>query len=191
MLSLIKTDQYTDLAIGQIHTRELDEGRYLCSMSTMYRIAKDTGQGRERRRPATHPAKEKPELLADQPSQVWSFARSHSRPRVSNDNTYSEAQFRTFTYLPDFPGHFGSLQHAKQFLTEFFYQLRSSSFRHRMAYSVIGPFRYIGGDRRGASADADGGVLRQPRSLRARRTPPTAHQARPGMDQPAAAATSN
>jgi putative transposase len=48
--------------------------------------------------------------------------RTHSRPRVSNDNPYSEAQYRTLKYLPDFPDHFNSLSHAKQFLAEFFYQ---------------------------------------------------------------------
>ena len=48
--------------------------------------------------------------------------RTHSRPRVSNDNPYSEAQYRTLKYLPDFPDHFTSLSHAKQFLVEFFYQ---------------------------------------------------------------------
>ena len=48
--------------------------------------------------------------------------RTHSRPRVSNDNPYSESQYRTLNYLPDFPANFNSLTHAKQFRTEFFYQ---------------------------------------------------------------------
>jgi putative transposase len=51
----------------------LDEGRYWCSMSSMYRIARAAGQTRERRRQATHPARVKPELVADGPSQVWSW----------------------------------------------------------------------------------------------------------------------
>jgi len=38
--------------------------------------------------------------------------RSHSRPRTSNDNPYSEAQFRTLKYVPDFPERFGSLADA-------------------------------------------------------------------------------
>jgi putative transposase len=38
---------------------------------------------------------------------------SHSRPRVSNDNPFSEAQFRTFKYRPEFPDRFGSLEHAR------------------------------------------------------------------------------
>jgi putative transposase len=38
---------------------------------------------------------------------------SHSRPRVSNDNPFSEAQFRTFKYRPEFPDRFGSIEHAR------------------------------------------------------------------------------
>jgi len=71
VLTLINTQAYADLAIGQIWARELDEGRYWCSASTMYRVARAAGQSRERRRLASHPAKVKPELLADGPSQVW------------------------------------------------------------------------------------------------------------------------
>ena len=73
VLALINTAGYADLSIGQIWARELDEGRYLCSASSMYRIARQAGQTRERRRQATHPAKVKPELLADGPSQVWTW----------------------------------------------------------------------------------------------------------------------
>ena len=43
-----------------------------------------------------------------------SIAASHSRPRVSNDNPFSEAQFRTFKYRPEFPDRFGSLEHARR-----------------------------------------------------------------------------
>ena len=41
------------------------------------------------------------------------IAASHARPRVSNDNPFSEAQFRTFTYRPEFPKRFGALEHAR------------------------------------------------------------------------------
>jgi putative transposase len=41
------------------------------------------------------------------------IAASHSRPRVSNDNPFSEAQFRTFKYRPEFPARFGSIQDAR------------------------------------------------------------------------------
>jgi transposase InsO family protein len=209
VLTLINTERNADLSIGQIWVRELDAGNYLCSKSSMYRIARHAGQTRERRRQATHPATVKPELLADGPSQVWTWditklrgpakavfyqlyvlidifsrftpswivspvedsqlatdfideaierngavphtvhadrgtsmtskpvsalltdlgvTRSHSRPRVSNDNPFSEAQFKTLKYLPDFPDHFTSLAHARQFCATFFQEY---NFTHR------------------------------------------------------------
>jgi putative transposase len=42
-----------------------------------------------------------------------SIDASHSRPRVSNDNPFSEAQFRTFKYRPEFPDRFGSIAHGR------------------------------------------------------------------------------
>jgi len=48
------------------------------------------------------------------------IAASHSRPRVSNDNPFSEAQFRTFKYRPEFPDRFGSLEHARGVSRELF-----------------------------------------------------------------------
>ena len=47
-------------------------------------------------------------------------ARSHSRPHVSNDNPYSEAQFKTLKYAPVFPDRFGSLPDAREFCQRFF-----------------------------------------------------------------------
>jgi len=46
--------------------------------------------------------------------------KTHSRPYVSNDNPYSESQFKTLKYCPEFPGRFGSIQHARNFCVEFF-----------------------------------------------------------------------
>ena len=51
----------------------LDEGRYLCSQRTMYRLLAGNGELRERRDQLTHPAYARPELLASQPNQVWSW----------------------------------------------------------------------------------------------------------------------
>ena len=51
----------------------LDEGVYLGSISTFYRLLRQAGQSRERRRQATHPATVKPELVATEPNQVWSW----------------------------------------------------------------------------------------------------------------------
>jgi len=46
--------------------------------------------------------------------------KSHSRPHVSDDNPFSEAQFKTLKYRPDFPERFASLEHAREFLYSFF-----------------------------------------------------------------------
>jgi putative transposase len=73
VLAVLNAPGYTDLAIPQVWARELDQGRYWCSMSTMYRIARAAGQSRERRRQATHPPRVRPELVATGPSQVWSW----------------------------------------------------------------------------------------------------------------------
>jgi transposase InsO family protein len=214
VLALLASPAYTDLAIPQVWARELDEGRYWCSMSSMYRIARAAGQVRERRRQATHPPRVRPELVARGPSEVWSWditalkgptkgiwykcyvlidifsryipswlvaaaedaivakdfladavarngaephtihadrggamvskpvsellvdlgvLRSHSRPRTSNDNPYSEAQFKTMKYVPDFPDRFGSLADAREFCERFF-----PAYNHDHRHSGIG-----------------------------------------------------
>jgi putative transposase len=46
--------------------------------------------------------------------------KSHSRPRISNDNPFSESQFKTFKYQPEFPDRFGSYDEALAYCTEFF-----------------------------------------------------------------------
>jgi putative transposase len=53
-------------------------------------------------------------LLAD-----LGVAKTHSRPHVSNDNPYSEAQFKTLKYRPDFPDRFGSLHDARAYCRTF------------------------------------------------------------------------
>jgi transposase InsO family protein len=201
VLTLLNSEPYRDLAIPQVWARELDEGRCWCSESSMYRIARDAGQSRERRTQASHPPRVRPELVAHGPSEVWSWditalkgpqkgqwyklyvvldifsryvpgwlvahaedavvakdfladavarnlviphtihadrggsmtskpvsemmidlgiSRSHSRPRTSNDNPFSEAQFKTLKYVPDFPDRFGSLTDARAFCDRFF-----------------------------------------------------------------------
>jgi hypothetical protein len=55
-----------------VWARELDGGRYHCSISTLYRIARATGQVRERRQ-ASHPPRVRPELVATGPYHVWSW----------------------------------------------------------------------------------------------------------------------
>jgi putative transposase len=64
------------------------------------------------------PMRAKPlaQLLAD-----LGVTRSHSRPYTSNDNPYSEAQFKTMKYRPDYPEHFDSPEHARQWARLFFH----------------------------------------------------------------------
>ncbi|MGH3577528.1 MAG: IS3 family transposase [Mycobacterium sp.] len=202
LLAVLNSARFIDRSPAQIWATLLDEGVYLASVSTMYRLPRSHDQTRERRAQATHPAKKKPELLATGPNQVWTwditkltgpargvyydlyvildiFSRkaihhevhptetgelatafidaaittnggiapgaihadrgtsmtsqpvaallaalgidqSHSRPHVSNDNPYSEAQFKTLKYCPAFPGRFGSIQDARVFCDIFF-----------------------------------------------------------------------
>jgi putative transposase len=54
-------------------------------------------------------------LLAD-----LGVIKTHSRPHVSDDNPYSESQFRTLKYRPDFPERFGSIEHSRSFCQSFF-----------------------------------------------------------------------
>jgi putative transposase len=48
------------------------------------------------------------------------ITKSHSRPHVSDDNPYSESQFKTLKYRPDFPARFDSIEHARAFCQRFF-----------------------------------------------------------------------
>ncbi len=73
ILAVLRAPEHCDLAVAQVWARELDEGRYYCSISSMYRILRTTGEVRERRAQATHPAKVKPELVATKPNMVWSW----------------------------------------------------------------------------------------------------------------------
>src|SRR5699024_10919011 len=57
----------------------------------------------------------------------------HSRPKVSNYNPYSESNFKTPKYLPEFPERFGSLQHARHFMDEFV-----EAYNHQHRHSGIG-----------------------------------------------------
>ena len=73
VLSVLRSERFVDMAPAEIHAVLLDEGTYLCSVSTMYRLLRRHGEVRERRRQATHPARVKPELVADAPNRVWSW----------------------------------------------------------------------------------------------------------------------
>jgi putative transposase len=204
VLEILHEERFQDSAPAAIQTTLLDEGRYLCSVRTMYRILDQEGESHERRRQREHPPYQKPELLAIAPNQLWSWditklrgpvkwtyfylyvvidvfsryvvgwmvadkesaelakillkesvrkhevpegqlnihadrgrvmvskqvaflladlgvTKTHSRPYVSDDNPYSESQFRTLKYRPNFPDRFGCLQDSRAFCQEFFH----------------------------------------------------------------------
>ena len=73
VLGVLTSDRFVDKSVAQVWATLLDEGIYLCSMSTMHRILRAHAAGGERRAQATHPAKTKPELVATKPGQVWSW----------------------------------------------------------------------------------------------------------------------
>jgi putative transposase len=201
--ALLESDEFVDEAPATVYAKLLDQGIYLGSISTMYRILRAHDEVRERRRQATHPAHKKPELIASGPNEIWSWditklhgpekwtyyylyvildifsryavgwmlaraeraelakrlinetidkqgvvrdqltlhsdrgspmiakpvahlladlgvTKSHSRPHVSDDNPYSESQFRTLKYRPEFPDRFGSFEDAHAHCVRFF-----------------------------------------------------------------------
>lgn len=73
VLGVLTSQRFCDKSVAQTWAPLLDEGTYLCSMSTMHRLLRANGAAGERRRLATHPPKKKPELLATKPGQVWSW----------------------------------------------------------------------------------------------------------------------
>jgi len=73
VLDLLHAPRFVDLSVPQVWATLLDEGRYLCSRSTMYRILEANGEVRERRDQLQRPSYTKPELLATAPNQVWSW----------------------------------------------------------------------------------------------------------------------
>lgn len=73
VLGVLHSERFADAAPATVYATLLDEGTYLCSEATMYRLLRERGETGDRRRHATHPAKVKPELVADAPNRVWSW----------------------------------------------------------------------------------------------------------------------
>lgn len=203
VLDVLHEERFRDKAPPEVFATLLDEGIYLCSVRSMYRILENSGEVRERRDQLRHPSYQKPQLLATAPNQVWSWditkllgpvkwtyfylyvildifsryvvgwmvaeresaelakrliaetcrkqnispdqltihadrgtsmtskpvallladlgvTKTHSRPHVSDDNPFSESQFKTLKYRPEFPHCFGSIQDARSFCQVFF-----------------------------------------------------------------------
>jgi putative transposase len=204
VLAVLHDQRFQDRSPAAVQAILLDEGQYLCSARTMYRLLEQAGESRERRDQLVHPAYQKPELLATAANQLWSWditkllgpakwtyfylyvildvfsryvvgwmvapresaelakhlidetirkqeipagqltihadrgrvmtskpvallmadlgvTKTHSRPYVSDDNPYSESQFRTMKYRPEFPDRFGCIQDARGFCQQFFH----------------------------------------------------------------------
>jgi putative transposase len=73
VLSCLHEERFQNSAPAAVYATLLDEGRYHCSIRTMYRILESEGEARERRDQLAHPAYTKPELLATGPNQLWSW----------------------------------------------------------------------------------------------------------------------
>jgi putative transposase len=73
VLAELHSERFLDCSPAAVLATLLDEGRYLCSERTMYRLLAAQGEVRERRNQLTHPAYARPELLAEAPNQLWSW----------------------------------------------------------------------------------------------------------------------
>ncbi len=73
VLAALRSERFVDRSPDQVYFSLLDEGTYIASVSSFYRILRANAEVRERRRQATHPAKKKPELVARGPNECWSW----------------------------------------------------------------------------------------------------------------------
>jgi putative transposase len=73
VLEALHSPRFVDAAPAAVYATLLDEGTYLASERTMYRLLAADGETRERRDQLTHPPYAAPELLAERPNEVWSW----------------------------------------------------------------------------------------------------------------------
>jgi len=73
VLAHLHGERFQDRSPAAVYATLLDEGEYLCSIRSMYRLLERRGESRERRDQLTHPPYQKPELLATAPNQLWSW----------------------------------------------------------------------------------------------------------------------
>jgi putative transposase len=208
---MLNSERFCDSSPRQVYATLLDEGTYYCHWRTMYRILAEYDEVRERRRQRRHVKREKPELRATGPNQVWSWditmlkgprrrryylyviidifsryvtgwmiarresgelaeklitetcakqgierdqlilhsdrgsamrsktvgdlledlgvTKSHSRPYTPTDNPYSESQFKTMKYRPDYPEEMEGIADARDWARMFF-QWYNEEHRH-------------------------------------------------------------
>ncbi|SQD94502.1 hypothetical protein FMEAI12_2600018 [Parafrankia sp. Ea1.12] len=111
LLELLNSDRFVDKSAAQVWATLLDEGVYLASVSTMYRLLRARHQTVERRAQATHPARKKPELLATRPNEIWSWditkltgpVRGVCTSICTSSSTYSPAKPSTSRFIPPRP----------------------------------------------------------------------------------------
>jgi len=124
----------------EIHTREsgeIAEGFIANSIAANGQIAAEVIHSDRGTAMTSQPVSELLSMLG--------ITKSHSRPKTSNDNPYSEAHFKTLKYFPAFPDRFGSIQGARRFCRRFF-----QYYNHEHYHSRIGlhtPFRCISAPR--------------------------------------------
>ena len=267
MHDTLNSERFVDQAPTEVYATLLDEGQYLCSVRTMYRILEEHAELRERRDQLRHPNYEKPVLLATGTNQVWSWditkllgpmkwmyfhlyvimdifsryvvgwmvaeqesaelakrlinetcskqgivsgqltlhadrgtsmkskplamllsdlgvTKTHSRPHVSNDNPYSESQFKTLKYRPEFPKRFGSIQHARDVCRDLFGWYNTEHYHSGIGLLTpeVGALRPGGDDRRRSQAGALG-LLRSPSGAFCEGNAETARNTLSGVDQ--------
>src|SRR5665213_2214921 len=73
VLAYLHEERFQDCSPAQVYAALLDEGRLHCSIRTMCRLLEARGESRERRDQLSHPPYQKPELLATQANQLWSW----------------------------------------------------------------------------------------------------------------------
>lgn len=203
ILDELHSPRFIDSTPYDVFYTLLDEGRYIASIRTMYRVLLEAGESKDRRNQRNHRDAIKPELIATTPDEVWSWditkllsinrfeyyhlyvildiysryvvgwmiadrecqhlaktlmhktilkhgiqpgqltmhsdngpsmtsqtvsqllekigvLKTHNRPYTSNDNPFSESQFKTLKYCPAFPDRFESIEHSEKFCREFF-----------------------------------------------------------------------
>jgi putative transposase len=271
VLDALHSDRFVNDSPAQVYARLLDEGTYLASQSTMYRLLAANGEVRERRDQLRRPNYTKPELLATKPNELWSWditkllgpqkwtyyylyvildiysryavgwmlaraeraalaqrlingtitnqgvtsdqltihadrgssmtskpvaflladlgvTKSHSRPHVSNDNPFSESQFKTMKYRPGFPDRFGCIEDARAFCQPFFGWYNDEHHHSGLGLHTPASVHYGQADavREQRAAVLAGAYAAHPRTLRSRHAAATATAGR-RLDQPAPA----